>query len=61
MRALVHLAYIGILFLVAKAQILAIDFGTEYVKSALVNSGSGKAFSIVHNPKSDRKFLNSVR
>ena len=42
------------------AQILAVDFGTEFIKSAVVNSGTGKSFSIVHNSKSDRKFINSV-
>lgn len=29
------------------SQILAIDFGTEFIKAAVVNKGSGKAFSIV--------------
>ena len=48
------------LFRCSLSQILAIDFGTEYVKSAVVNSGTGKSFSIVHNSKSERKFLNSV-
>ena len=42
------------------SQILAIDFGTEFIKSAVVNSGTGKSFSIVNNHKSERKFLNSV-
>lgn len=42
------------------AQILAIDFGTQYIKSAVVNFGAGKSFSIVENHKSDRKFINSV-
>lgn len=42
------------------AQILAIDFGTEFIKAAVVNKGSGKAFSIVETPRSERKFVNSV-
>lgn len=48
------------LFRCSLSQILAVDFGTEYVKSAVVNSGTGKSFSIVHNSKSERKFLNAV-
>lgn len=42
------------------SQILAIDYGTMYVKAALVHTGAGKSFSIVENPKSNRKFINSV-
>lgn len=42
------------------SQILAIDFGTQYIKAAVVHSGAGRAFSIVENPKSERKFVNSV-
>ena len=49
------------LFLVlAQSQILAIDYGTMYVKGAVVHTGAGKSFSIVENPKSNRKFINSV-
>ena len=43
------------------SQIIAIDYGTMFIKAALVNSGAGKAFSIVENPKSQRKFINSVQ
>jgi len=28
-------------------QLLAIDFGTQYIKAAIVHSGAGKAFQIV--------------
>lgn len=48
------------LLLVAQAQILAIDYGTQFIKASLVHAGAGKAFSIVENPKSQRKFINSV-
>jgi molecular chaperone DnaK (HSP70) len=30
-------------------QILAIDFGTEFIKAAVVNKGAGKSFSIIEN------------
>ena len=43
------------------SQILAIDFGTHYIKSAVVNFGTGKSFTVVENHKSERKFINSVR
>jgi hypothetical protein len=33
-------------------QLLAIDFGTQYIKAAIVHSGAGKAFQIVENGKS---------
>lgn len=42
------------------SQILAIDYGTQYIKASLVHVGAGKTFSIVENPKSQRKFINSV-
>jgi molecular chaperone DnaK (HSP70) len=41
-------------------QILAIDYGTQFIKAALVHTGAGKSFSIVENPKSQRKFTNAV-
>lgn len=44
----------------AFSQILVIDFGTQYIKSAVVNFGTGKSFTIVENHKSERKFINSV-
>jgi len=50
-------------FLIAtlvNSQILAIDYGTQFVKASLVHVGAGKSFSIVENPKSNRKFINSV-
>lgn len=49
-----------LLFIITQSQILAIDYGTQFIKAALVNAGAGKAFSIVENPKSQRKFINSV-
>ncbi len=49
------------LFIITQSQILAIDYGTQFIKAALVNAGAGKAFSIVENPKSQRKFINSVK
>lgn len=55
-----HILSFLFLALVSRAQILAIDFGTEYIKAAVVNKGSGKAFSIVETARSERKFLNSV-
>ena len=52
MRSLLNILYLSVLFVLTKTQILAVDFGTEYVKSALVSSGSGKAFQIVLTNKS---------
>lgn len=49
-----------VLFILAKTQILAIDYGTQFIKASLVHVGAGKTFSIVENPKSQRKFINSV-
>ena len=60
MSKLTFLLLIYLLTLAIKSQILAIDYGTMYVKGALVHTGAGKAFSIVENPKSNRKFINSV-
>lgn len=48
------------MILLAAGQILAVDYGTQYIKASLVHAGAGKAFSIVENPKSQRKFINSV-
>ena len=42
------------------SQILAIDYGTKFIKASLVHVGAGKSFSIVENHKSQRKFINSV-
>lgn len=50
----------GLLLAVVQTQILAIDYGTQYIKASLVHAGAGKSFSIVENPKSQRKFINSV-
>ena len=50
----------ALIFIAVRSQILAIDYGTQYVKASLVHQGAGKAFSIVENPKSQRKFINSV-
>ena len=60
MARLALLLAFNLLLLLAQTQILAIDYGTMFVKAALVHTGAGKSFSIVENPKSNRKFLNSV-
>jgi hypothetical protein len=43
--------FISILFFTLlfhiNTQLLAIDFGTQYIKAAIVHSGAGKAFQIV--------------
>jgi len=49
-----------LLLLLTQAQILSIDYGTQFIKASLVHAGAGKSFSIVENPKSQRKFINSV-
>ncbi len=41
-----------------KAQVLGIDFGTEFWKAALISPG--KNLVIVENSRSSRKTLNSV-
>lgn len=41
-----------------KAQVLGIDFGTEFWKAALISPG--KNLVIVENSRSERKTLNSV-
>lgn len=56
----VILFLIGLSSLLYHAQILSIDYGTQFVKAALVHTGAGKTFSIVENPKSQRKFINAV-
>ncbi len=50
-----------LIFIAVRAQILAIDYGTQFIKASLVHVGAGKTFSIVENPKSQRKFINSVQ
>ena len=60
MSKLAFLLLISTLFIISQSQILAIDYGTMYIKGALVHTGAGKSFSIVENPKSNRKFINSV-
>jgi hypothetical protein len=49
-----------LLALAINCQLLAIDFGTQFIKASVVHSGAGKSFSIVENSKSERKFLNAV-
>ena len=56
---LIVLAFI--LAFTIQSQLLAIDFGTQFIKASLVHSGAGKSFSIVENSKSERKFLNAVK
>lgn len=41
-----------ILVININAQLLAIDFGTQFIKASIVHSGAGKSFSIVENGKS---------
>jgi hypothetical protein len=60
MRTPLFLLFSALLIAFVHSQILAIDYGTMYVKAALVHTGAGKSFSIVENPKSNRKFINSV-
>ena len=44
---------VGLVLLVAvQSQLLAIDFGTQFIKASVVHSGAGKSFSIVENSKS---------
>jgi hypothetical protein len=56
---LIVLAFI--LAFTIQSQLLAIDFGTQFIKASLVHSGAGKSFSIVENSKSERKFVNAVK
>lgn len=51
---------LGLMALLTYSQILSIDYGTQFIKAALVHTGAGKTFSIVENPKSQRKFINAV-
>jgi len=60
MKNILFLLFPALLIVFVHSQILAIDYGTMYVKAALVHTGAGKSFSIVENPKSNRKFINSV-
>jgi hypoxia up-regulated 1 len=46
------------LLFAASAQVIGIDFGTEYWKSAIISPG--KSFVIVENSKSERKTHNAV-
>ena len=41
----------------AHTQILAIDYGTKFIKAALVHVGAGKSFSIVENHKFRPTFM----
>ncbi len=54
------LLLLQILAILSYSQILAIDYGTQFIKAALVHTGAGKTFSIVENSKSQRKFINAV-
>ena len=60
MVRLTFLLVVHYLAFLLSAQILAIDYGTQFIKAALVNTGVGKTFSIVENSKSNRKFINAV-
>ena len=52
---------IGLVLLISiRSQLLAIDFGTQFIKASVVHSGAGKSFSIVENSKSERKFINAL-
>ena len=52
---------IGLVLLISiQSQLLAIDFGTQFIKASVVHSGAGKSFSIVENSKSERKFINAL-
>ncbi len=52
---------IGLVLLISiESQLLAIDFGTQFIKASVVHSGAGKSFSIVENSKSERKFINAL-
>ncbi len=41
-----------LLNILVNSQLLAIDFGTQFIKASVVHSGAGKSFSIVENSKS---------
>ena len=57
---ILSLFIITITLISIQSQLLAIDFGTQFIKASIVHSGAGKSFSIVENSKSERKFINSV-
>lgn len=59
-KKLYLLPLIFLVIFTVHSQLLAIDLGTQYIKASVVHSGAGKAFSIVENSKSERKFLNAV-
>lgn len=40
-------ALLCLLLAAANSQLLAIDFGTQFIKASVVHSGAGKSFSIV--------------
>jgi hypothetical protein len=46
------LSLIFITIISVQSQLLAIDFGTQFIKASVVHSGAGKSFSIVENSKS---------
>ena len=60
MKRSIILILLSLLAYLSYNQILAIDYGTQFIKAALVHTGAGKTFSIVENPKSQRKFINAV-
>lgn len=57
MRNLSLLVILGLIYSVT-AQVLGIDFGTEFWKAAIISPG--KNLVIVENSRSERKTLNSV-
>lgn len=44
---LFYLLVATLILLAANSQLLAIDFGTQFIKASVVHSGAGKSFSIV--------------
>ena len=57
MRNLIFFVILGLISVI-KAQVLGIDFGTQFWKAALISPG--KNLVIVENSRSERKTLNSV-
>lgn len=48
-----YLLIFGLILAISiQSQLLAIDFGTQFIKASVVHSGAGKSFSIVENSKS---------
>lgn len=47
------------LIYICQAQVIGIDFGTEYWKAAIISPG--KSFVVVENTKSERKTPNVVK